>query len=90
MPLAPYQQAKAMKNTPRLIPTSGKTLAQFRADHGISERGWKRLKAGNDIPRLTWITPGKPIIRPKHEEEWLDARTDPAPTASPFPTDDAA
>ena len=67
------------------------TLKQFRADNHISERTWKRLKAAGDIPRITWITKAKGIIRDEHGREWLDARTDPAsPKASPFPTDDAA
>jgi hypothetical protein len=75
----------------RLIPAGGgKTLAQFREHYGISERNWKRLKAAGDIPRRTWITPAKAIIRPEHEKAWLDARTDPALEASPFPNDDAA
>jgi len=74
-----------------LLPTSGgKSLRQFCEAYGISDRNRKRLKAAGDLPRLTWITPNKPIIRPQHEQEWLDARTDPAPEASPFPTDDAA
>ena len=71
----------------RLIPTSGgKTLAQFRQAYGISERNWKRLRANNDVPRMTWITPRKPIVRPQHEEEWLERRTDPVPDGAPFPT----
>ena len=64
------------------------TLKQFRADNHISERTWKRLKAAGDIPRITWITKHKGIIRDQHGREWLDARTDPAPTESPCPTDD--
>ena len=71
----------------QLIPASGKTLARFCLDWGISERNRKRLKVANDLPRLTWVTPRKPIVRPEHEKEWLDRRTDPAP-ASPFPTDE--
>jgi len=69
---------------------SSSTLKQFRADHHISERTWKRLKAAGDTPRITWITKTKGIIRDEHGREWLDARTDPAPTESPFPTDGAA
>ena len=66
----------------QLLPTSGgKTRAQFREAYGISERAWKRLKATGNLPRFTWVTPNKAIIRPRHEEEWLDARTDPAPEA---------
>jgi hypothetical protein len=84
--LRPATEAKAMSK--QLIPASGgKTLAQFRTAYGISERSWKRLKAAGDIPRRTWITSNKSIIRPEHEQAWLDARTDPAPAASPFPTE---
>jgi len=64
------------------------TVKQFRQDNNIPERTWKRLNAKGDIPRLTWITPHKPIIRDEHGRAWLDARTDPAPTASPFPAND--
>jgi hypothetical protein len=75
----------------QLLPTSGgKTLRQFCEAYGISERNRKRLRAANDLPRLTWITSHKPIIRPQHEQEWLDARTDPAPATSPFSDDEAA
>jgi hypothetical protein len=66
------------------------TLKQFRADNHISERTWKRLKAAGDIPRITWITSRKGIIRDEHGREWLDRRTDPAPDASPFLTDGGA
>jgi hypothetical protein len=72
----------------QLLPASGGiTPAQFRKKYGISERGWKRT---NPKPRMTWLSERKPIIRPQHEEEWLDARTDPAPATSPFSNDDAA
>jgi hypothetical protein len=78
-----------MAMTARLMPArGGKTIAQFRACYGISERNWKRLKADGDIPRLTWITSAKAIIRQQHEDEWLDARTDPGPEPSPFPADE--
>lgn len=74
----------------RLIPAGGgKTLAQFRETYGISERSWKRLRAKKDVPRLTWITSRKAIVRPEHEREWLDRRTEPAPAVA-LPTDDAA
>jgi len=69
---------------------SSSTLKQFREDNNISERTWKRLKAAGDIPRITWITKHKGIIRNEHGRQWLDARTDPAPAAKPFPDDDAA
>ena len=70
--------------------TSGSsTFKQFRADNHISERTWKRLKAAGDIPRITWITKRKGIIRYEHGRAWLDARTDPVPEASPFPDDNA-
>jgi len=42
------------------------TLKQFRADNHISERTWKRLKAAGDIPRITWITKCKGIVRDEH------------------------
>jgi len=71
----------------RLIPKGAKTLHQFLEDYGISERNYRRLKARNALPRLCWVTESKPIVRPEHEKEWLDARTDPAPAASPFPAE---
>ena len=85
--LAQHREAKAMSKL--LLPKGGgKTRRQFCETYGISERNRKRLQAANDIPRLTWITPNKPIVRPQHEQEWLDARTDPAPEPSPFPSDE--
>jgi hypothetical protein len=66
-----------------------KTPEQFRTAHQFSVRTWKRLKAADDLPRLTWITGHKAIITPASEDEWLAARTTPAPAASPFPNDDA-
>jgi hypothetical protein len=66
-----------------------KTPEQFRQAHGFSKRTWNRLKFDGGLPRLTWITSRKAIITAENEKEWLDARTDSAPAASPFPDADA-
>jgi hypothetical protein len=71
------------KSTASPVQRSAKTIAEFRAAYGFSPNTWKRLRRAGDIPRLTWLTKRKAIIRPEHEREWLDARTDPAPAPSP-------